>query len=54
MKWCHFSHSNAVIAGCLPSQGKVREFTLFLEKSGEKSGNLGKSQGISVKSRNLC
>ena len=42
--------------GCLPSQGsqgKVREFTLPLEKSGEFSEKLGKSQGISLKSENL-
>ena len=48
---------------CLPSQenqGKVREFTLSLEKSGQFSEGVrefseksGTSQGILVKSRNL-
>jgi len=45
-----FNRNN--ITGCLPSQGsqrKVGGFTL----SFKKSGNLGKSQGIPVKSRNL-
>ena len=41
--------NNQPYLGCLPSQGKVGEFTLSLEKS----GNLVTSQGISVKLGNL-